>query len=71
MDIKAIGKRVHDRRVELSMTQRELAEAVGTTREFITVLEAGYRMPSVMTLVAIAENLSISLDYIVLGTKNN
>lgn len=71
MDIKAIGKRAHERRLELKMTQREVAECVGTSREFITVFEAGYRLPSTMTLVAIAEVLGISLDWLILGTKNN
>lgn len=71
MDIKAIGKRARERRNELGLTQKEVAEAAGVTREFITAFEAGYRLPATLTLTAIAEELSISLDKLVLGHEDH
>ena len=55
MDFKAIGKRIRALRKKAGITQRELAEAAGVSREFITVLEAGYRIPTITTLCGIAE----------------
>lgn len=69
MDMKLIGKRAAEARKTRGETQREVAQAVGVTREFITVFEAGYRFPSTITLIAIAEHLQVSLDYLVYGAK--
>lgn len=70
MDFKAIGKRIFALRKEAGITQRELAEAAGVSREFITVLEAGYKIPTVATLCGIAEKLDVTVDYLIYGDKN-
>lgn len=69
MDMKQIGKRAAEARRTKGETQRDVAAAVGVTREFITVFEAGYRFPSTMTLIAIAEHLQVSLDYLIYGKE--
>ncbi len=69
MDFKAMGKRIRALRKKAGITQRELAEAVGVSREFITVLEAGYRIPTVTTLCGIAEKLNVTIDYLIYGDK--
>lgn len=70
MDFKSIGKRILALRKEAGITQRELAEAAGVSREFITVLEAGYKIPTVATLCGIAEKLDVTVDYLIYGDKN-
>ena len=64
-----IGIRARQRRQELGITQRELAEAVGVTKNFITIFEAGYKNPSVYTLNQIASELGVTLDYLVNGNE--
>ena len=57
----AIAEKVTDRRVEMGMSQRELAELVGTTQSAIARLERGGRPPRIDTLLRIAEALDCDL----------
>lgn len=57
----AIAERVTERRVEMGMSQRELAELVGTTQSAIARLERGGRPPRIDTLLRIAEALDCEL----------
>ncbi len=57
----AIADRVTERRVEMGMSQRELAELVGTTQSAIARLERGGRPPRIDTLLKIAEALDCDL----------
>lgn len=45
-----IAAHVRERRYELEMTQREVADAAGTSHSAISRLEAGHRMPTFATL---------------------
>lgn len=58
----AIADRVVDRRVALNMSQRELAELVGTTQSAIARLERGGRPPRIDTLLRIADALDCDLQ---------
>jgi transcriptional regulator with XRE-family HTH domain len=57
----AIADRVAERRIELGMSQRELAELTGTTQSAIARLEAGGRPPRIDTLLRIADALDCDL----------
>jgi DNA-binding XRE family transcriptional regulator len=57
----AIADRVAERRVERGLSQRELAELVGTTQSAIARLERGGRPPRIDTLLKIAEALDCDL----------
>jgi DNA-binding Xre family transcriptional regulator len=57
----AIADRVAERRVERKLSQRELAELVGTTQSAIARLERGGRPPRNDTLLKIAEALECDL----------
>lgn len=70
MDIKLIGKRAAETRRKRGLTQREVAENAGVTREFIAVFESGYKLPSTLTMISIAETLGVSLDYLVFGSRD-
>jgi transcriptional regulator with XRE-family HTH domain len=58
----AIAQDVADRRQELGLSQRELAELVGTTQSAIARLERGGRPPRIDTLLRIADALDCDLS---------
>jgi transcriptional regulator with XRE-family HTH domain len=57
----AIADRVAEQRIERGLSQRELAELVGTTQSAIARLERGGRPPRIDTLLNIAEALDCDL----------
>ena len=57
----AIADKVAERRVNRGLSQRELAELVGTTQSAIARLERGGRPPRIDTLLKIAEALDCDL----------
>ena len=57
----AIADKVAERRIAMDMSQRELAERVGTTQSAIARLERGGRPPRIDTLLNIAEALDCDL----------
>jgi predicted transcriptional regulator len=57
----AIAGKVSERRTAIGMSQRELAELVGTTQSAIARLERGGRPPRIDTLLKIAEALECEL----------
>lgn len=57
----AIADKVAEQRVARGMSQRELAELVGTTQSAIARLERGGRPPRIDTLLKIAEALDCEL----------
>ena len=58
----AIADQVSERRVAIGLSQRELAELVGTTQSAIARLERGGRPPRIDTLLNIAEALDCELS---------
>jgi transcriptional regulator with XRE-family HTH domain len=57
----AIAEKVAERRQEKGLSQRELAELVGTTQSAIARLERGGRPPRIDTLLRIADALECDL----------
>jgi DNA-binding XRE family transcriptional regulator len=57
-----IADQVQARRTARNLSQRELAELVGTTQSAIARLEAGGRPPRIDTLLRIAEALDCELS---------
>jgi predicted transcriptional regulator len=56
-----IAERVAERRAEMRLSQRELAELCGTTQSAIARLERGGRPPRIDTLLRIADALDCDL----------
>jgi predicted transcriptional regulator len=56
-----IADKVAERRLEQGLSQRELAELVGTTQSAIARLERGGRPPRIDTLLNIADALDCDL----------
>jgi predicted transcriptional regulator len=57
----AIADKVSERRIEMNLSQRELAELCGTTQSAIARLERGGRPPRIDTLLRIADALDCDL----------
>jgi len=67
MDAKKLGKRIKLARVEMDMTQAELAEATGILQKSISRYETGQALPTLETLEKIAEVLGKSFGYFLDG----
>ena len=63
MDYKSLGMRIRKRRKAMRMTQEELARKLGLSLSFLGHIERGTRKASIETLVAIANELSLSVDF--------
>ncbi len=70
MDYIDLGRRVRKQRIALGWTQEELAEKVGMSTSFIGHVERGSRKASLETLIAIANAMEISTDYLLAGSLN-
>jgi len=62
-----LGERLRKRRKTLKISQQELAEALGVTAQHISALEQGKRTPSLPFLAKLAEELGVSIDYLLGG----
>ena len=65
----SIGKRIRKRRQELKLTQEDLASALGLTPQHISGIEQDKRNPSLSSLAKLAEELGITVDYLVTGKE--
>lgn len=66
---KDMGVRIKQRRVELNLTQEELADRAGMSISFIGHIERGEKTASLDSMVELCKALGLSLDYAVLGKK--
>ena len=63
-----IGERIKKKREELGYKQQGFAEKIKIDKSSLNRYEKGSQTPSLETLVAIADGLDVSLDYLVFGT---
>lgn len=56
--------RLKEARKRKNLTQREMAEYLGITARSFQQYEGGKRRPDYETLVAIADHLDVTLDYL-------
>jgi transcriptional regulator with XRE-family HTH domain len=63
----SMGDRIRKRRKGLRITQRELAEAIGVTPQHISAVEQDKRDPSLPSLARLADELGVTIDYLVTG----
>lgn len=71
MDYADLGGRVRKQRHELGLTQQELADKVGVSTSFLGHVERGSRRASLETLVALANALDVSTDYLLAGSLDS
>ncbi len=66
-DGAAFGERLGAMRVEMGVTQEQLATWVGCTRPHIANLESGRFVPSFLLFVAICDVLDVGADWMIWG----
>jgi transcriptional regulator with XRE-family HTH domain len=59
MNMKRLGEAIRNRRLELKLTQEELAQKVTITQGYLTRLETGRQLPSHDLLIDIASELRV------------
>jgi transcriptional regulator with XRE-family HTH domain len=64
-----LGRRIKERRRALGLTQQELAQALGVTPQHISVIEQDKRTPSLSSLARMAEQLGVTVDFLVAGKE--
>lgn len=69
-----VAAHIRERRYELELTQREVAERAGTSHSFISKLESGEHMPTIPVLARILavldEQLLIGMESVVPGEEH-
>ncbi|MBQ2664833.1 MAG: helix-turn-helix transcriptional regulator [Clostridia bacterium] len=65
MNKEYIGKRIRRAREERNITQAQLAEKLHLSSNYIGLIERNVNTPSVSVLVSIADELGVSMDYLV------
>lgn len=64
-----IGQRMRTRRQALKLTQQELAGGTGLSPQHISAIEQDKRAPSLPSLAKLAEELGVTIDYLVTGKE--
>ena len=62
MDRKALGTRIRQERLQMNLTQEQLAETVGVSCTYIGLIERGERSVTLEKLVQISNVLHVSID---------
>lgn len=70
MDKKLLGKRIQKYRVESGLTAEQFAEQINLSTSMIREIERGNRLPSLGTLVKIANELNVSTDELLCDSVN-
>jgi transcriptional regulator with XRE-family HTH domain len=65
----SLGRRIKERRKTLGLTQQQLAESLGVTPQHISVIEQDKRTPSLSSLARMAEQLGVTVDFLVVGNE--
>ncbi len=68
LDTHLIGIRIMQHRKSLGMTQEELAEKVGYSKNHLSSIERGLNIPTTQFLVKLCNVLGESPDYYLVGT---
>ena len=69
-DVVESGKRIRDLRTKAGMTQENISEKIGITKNAYQKIERGANGAKIDTLVELAEVFNVSLDYIVCGKQS-
>lgn len=64
MDYISLGRRIHQKRRELRMTQTQLAAKVGLSVSFLGHIERGSRKASLESIVSLCNALNVSPNYL-------
>ena len=70
-DAKSIGANIRKYRTERNMSQYQLAEILGLTPNYVSMIERGEKCPSLPILVKTANTLNVSADMLLCGVLDN
>lgn len=62
-----VGRRIANRRKELSLKQHQLCEMIDVNYKYVSNLETGRSAPSLETIMRLCEALETTPDYLLLG----
>lgn len=65
--INLVGQNIRHRRLELHLTQQELADRLGVTQTYISDVEQGKCSPRLGRMAVIAEALEVTPSYLFAG----
>ena len=57
---KGLGKKIKVARIKTGLVQSDLADRIGVTQNYISLIETGKKIPSLKTLTKIARELDVS-----------
>ena len=64
-----IGQRIAELRKKQGMTQEQLADILGTTRQAVSKWESGKSTPDLYYAIAMGRHFGVSMDYLLLGSE--
>lgn len=67
ISLQQIGQRLCARRLQMNMTQEELAERANVTSQTISFAELGKKAMRADTIIGICRALQVSADYLLFG----
>ena len=70
-DRKAVGRRIREKRRQLGITMKEAAEKLGRVPTYYADIERGNCGMSVETMISISRLYHMSLDYLILGKRDD
>ena len=70
LNYSTIGERIAHRRQQKGMKQRELAEKLNISNNYLSSIERGKESPSLEILVAICNELEVTPDYLIMGNMH-
>ena len=63
--MNTFSERIKDLRIEKGLTQKQVAEAIGLTKNALGNYEAGIREPSLDVLYKLCDLFEVSADYLI------
>lgn len=64
-----IGSKLKDARIKIEMTQEQVAEALGVSRQTISNWETGKSYPDIVSVIKMSDLYEVSLDYLLKGKE--
>ena len=65
MERDVFNKRLKDLRLEVGLTQTELAKRIGATQRQVSFWESGQIEPNIFWLIKLADFFYVQIDYLV------
>ena len=64
MDMKEIGKRIKEIRIEQGLSQQQFGALLSVSQDTVSLWENGKAVPTAEFLIAVAQQFDVSVDYI-------